>query len=109
MVPASAQDPLSWWCVLCGRANPLKHLCQGGGSGEVDRELVLTGISQMHVGVVYARHHEGAFQVDHPGPGLSLPQYCGVIPNGHDCMCPHSDRGGSFSWCVAQMHTGKHI
>ena len=95
--------------MLCGSAHPVKHVRQGSGAGQIDRELILPRIGHVDVGVVDTRHHEGALQVKEPGPRLFLPQYRRIVSHGDNFMRPDCDGRGPLSLRLAQTHTGKDI
>ena len=95
--------------MVCGSAHPFKHVHQGSGAGQIDRELVLAGIGHVYVGVVDTRHHEVALQVKETRPRLLLPQYRCIASHGENFMRPDRDSGGPLSMPLTQTYTGKHI
>jgi hypothetical protein len=92
MVPAPAQQPLTWERLMGGDSYPLKHLRQGSASIEIHTELGLSRIRQVDVSIIKPGHHKGALEVDQLGARPLEPQNRGIVAGGYNLVA--SDRNG---------------
>ena len=92
LVPATAHEPLAGSGSLGAGRDALLHLLERPGAAQIDAEQLQARMFQMNVGIVEARHHEVAAEIDNLRVGALQLADIVVRPHGENAAVAYRHR-----------------